>query len=71
MREWHGRRAYFVRRFRASFYSWCTATAVMYEARAQRGRAVHRLRLRCCRKALTSWISSTAQVTSSRCFVLA
>jgi hypothetical protein len=62
IREWHSSRGYFIRCFRASFYYWCTATAVGYEARAQRGRALRRIRLRSCHKALACWFSCVEQV---------
>jgi len=47
--------AHFVRRFRASFYLWKLLTAVMYEARAQRCKALRRMRYRICRRALCCW----------------
>ena len=62
VREWHSSRGHFIRCFRASFYYWCTATAVGYEARAQRGRALRRIRLRSCHKALVCWFSCIEQV---------
>ena len=54
--EFASRRAHFVRVFRASFYLWRMATAVMYEARAQRAKALRRIILHACRQAFSSWI---------------
>lgn len=58
--DFTSRRAHFFRRFRASFYLWVMVTAVMYEARSQRAKALRRMRLRTCHNALCSWMHCVA-----------